>query len=100
MPTDRRAPCPVNCPCLCHDGFGGAHPNRDCRATEGRVIRSRHHRSRDDDYAVYWTLVTLRDRAFAFDVSHDASCRRLLDLVDAELAQLGRRLNVQPSEDR
>lgn len=27
----RRKPCPVKCPCLCHDGFGGAHPNQDCR---------------------------------------------------------------------
>ena len=23
--------CSTDCPCLCHDGFGGAHPGRRCR---------------------------------------------------------------------
>ena len=30
----RRKKCPPKCPCICHDGFGGAHPNQDCRNVE------------------------------------------------------------------
>jgi ribonuclease HI len=25
-----RTNCPPGCPCLCHDGYGGAHPNQRC----------------------------------------------------------------------
>jgi hypothetical protein len=25
-----RSNCPTTCPCLCHDEFGGAHPNQRC----------------------------------------------------------------------
>lgn len=25
-----RSNCPPMCPCLCHDDFGGAHPNERC----------------------------------------------------------------------
>ncbi len=29
----RRKPCDSKCPCICHDGYGGAHPGQDCRDT-------------------------------------------------------------------
>lgn len=27
----KRSNCPISCNCVCHDGFGGAHPNMKCR---------------------------------------------------------------------
>lgn len=30
-PTNRRVPCTLDCPCLCHTGWHGAHPGVDCR---------------------------------------------------------------------
>ena len=34
MSTARREPCATYCPCLCHDGYGGAHPGVDCRGRD------------------------------------------------------------------
>lgn len=39
QPRIRREPCETHCPCICHDGFGGAHPNEDCRDAQASEDR-------------------------------------------------------------
>lgn len=30
----KRLKCPDMCPCICHDGYGGEHPNKKCEGKQ------------------------------------------------------------------